>query len=297
MSTKISVVTASFNQASYLEATLQSVLRQDGVELEYIVVDGGSKDRSKEIIKRYEGGLAYWVSEPDGGHYDAVNKGMAASTGEIQCFLNSDDMFFPGALKAVVSIFDAFPEIDWISSLQPAAWDNVGVCHGVGNIPGYSRCAFLDGLYGGARNQPYFIQQESTFWRRSLWDRVGGIRTEVTYAGDFDLWARFYEHAELVGVQALLGGFRIREGQRVGHGDIYATQCRSQLDFARKKAAYMGRFSLSRRFRGIIRRSGVSRRPKIGKLLAPLGYNGKRIERVAPGAPKPTWKLIDAAFF
>src|SRR5688572_24212441 len=102
---KVSIVTASYNQGPYLEAAMLSVLNQPRVNVEYIVVDGGSTDESPEIIQRYSDRLAWWVSEKDKGHADALNKGFAHSTGEIMGFLNSDDMLTPWALSVVEEIF------------------------------------------------------------------------------------------------------------------------------------------------------------------------------------------------
>src|SRR4030095_1996873 len=197
---KISIVTPSFNQAEFLEATFQSVLSQSSPNLEYIVVDGGSTDGSVEIIKRYSRHLSWWCSQPDKGQYDAINKGFERSTGEIMAWLNSDDMYCSWAFKTVASIMSEIAEAEWLTTLHPGYWDWQGYCTLFDFIPGYSREAFLDGPYlpGGALTSvPVFgstnsIQQESTFWRRSLWEKVGGrICTEYQLAADFDLWSRF----------------------------------------------------------------------------------------------------------
>src|SRR5271169_2586773 len=97
----ISIITPSYNQGRFLEATLRSVLEQGYARLEYLVIDGGSTDDSVDIIRRYEHRLAYWVSERDRGQVHAINKGLERSTGEIVAFLNSDDLYLPGALAAV----------------------------------------------------------------------------------------------------------------------------------------------------------------------------------------------------
>ncbi|HJQ94455.1 MAG TPA: glycosyltransferase, partial [Acidimicrobiia bacterium] len=107
----ISVVTPSFNQGRFLPETMESIHGQGYPRLEHIVIDGGSSDESVSVIKRYEGQLAYWVSEPDQGQTDALIKGFARSTGDIQCWLNSDDLFEPETLGEVGAYFDRHPEV------------------------------------------------------------------------------------------------------------------------------------------------------------------------------------------
>src|SRR6266540_4128786 len=111
---KVSIITPSFNQGQFLEASIRSVLEQDYPNIEYIIVDGSSKDNSVEIIKKYEGRLAWWVSEKDKGHADALNKGFSHATGEILAWLNSDDIYFPNAVSDAVAALKTNPPVGMV---------------------------------------------------------------------------------------------------------------------------------------------------------------------------------------
>ena len=211
---KISIVTPSFNQSRFLDRSMRSVLGQEAVDLEYIVVDGGSTDGSVETIKAHAARLAYWRSRPDRGYADALNEGFGRATGEVMGWLNSDDMLTPWALRAVESVFQALPEVEWITTLYPLVMNEEGVVVAARQSEGYNARAFYRG-----RNIPLsprfytsVIQQESTFWRRSLWERAGArLDDSLRMAGDFELWARFFQHAGLFAVGVPLGCFRFQK--------------------------------------------------------------------------------------
>lgn len=216
-SPKISIVTPSFNQVQYIEGTINSVLNQGYPNLEYIIIDGGSTDGSKEIIQKYQQHLTYWVSEPDNGQYDAINKGFSKSTGEIMAWINSDDRYSTNAFSIVLDIFMKYSEVDWITSLYPVSLNRKGQEFFVGQISGFDEQTFYRGGNLPQKNKyaRSWIQQESTFWRRSLWQKSGGaVNATLKYAADFDLWAKFFEHTQLCGVNAIIGEFRNHESQK-----------------------------------------------------------------------------------
>lgn len=198
---RISVVTPVFNSARYLEAAIRSVVTQDYPNLEYIIIDGGSTDGSLEIIGRYAAHLHYFISEPDRGMYDALNKGFAHSSGELMGWISATDLLHAGSLFVVGSVFRTFPEVEWITG-RPTGFSEEGMAAEILNLRRWSRTSFLAGA-----NR--YIQQESTYWRRSLWDRAGArLDDSRRICNDFELWVRFFRYARLYTVDALIGGFR-----------------------------------------------------------------------------------------
>jgi glycosyltransferase involved in cell wall biosynthesis len=201
---KISIVTPSYNQGQFLEECIESILGQNYPNLEYIIMDGGSTDNSAEIIKKYEKYLTYWQSKPDNGQYQAINDGFKRTSGEIMAWLNSDDKYQPNAFFKVAATFKDFSYVEWMVG-RPSYWNRNGNIFNVEPYhPTYSIKNYLKKNYTSP-----LIQQESTFWRRSLWEKAGGtLKTDLVFAGDFELWIRFFRYAPLCSVDTLIGGYR-----------------------------------------------------------------------------------------
>ncbi|HEY3083364.1 MAG TPA: glycosyltransferase family 2 protein [Chloroflexota bacterium] len=205
----VSVVTPSFNQGRYLEETLRSVLDQDYPNVEYIVIDGGSTDDSVEIVRRYADRLAFWVSEPDSGQSEALNKGFARSHGQIMAWLNSDDVYTPGAIRRAVEAF----------RLHPDAAVVYGDCEYIDAQGRFVRpdrskpFRRADALRGG-----HHFSQPAAFWRRFAWETVGPLKTQYHYCMDLDLWMSMAAHYDFVYVPELWARYRLHETSKTVSG-------------------------------------------------------------------------------
>jgi glycosyltransferase involved in cell wall biosynthesis len=212
---KISIITPVINRVQFLEETILSVISQGYPNLEYIIIDGGSTDGSLEIIKKHEKFISYWVSEPDSGMYHAIQKGFDRSTGEIMAWLNSDDIYKPVSLNMIASIFND-TEVEWITGMG-SLYNKEGNCVKTNNLMKWSKSRVWLKDYK-------WIQQENTFWKRSLWEKSGGsINIDLKYAGDFELWCRFFKHAELYSVHTSFAGFRL-------HGSQFTTAFKKEYE-------------------------------------------------------------------
>jgi glycosyltransferase involved in cell wall biosynthesis len=211
---RISLVTPVRNSVKYLEQTILSVLAQAYPNLEYFIVDGGSTDGSLDIIRKYERQLSGWISEPDKGMYDALNKGFARTTGDIMGWISATDQIQLGGLRVVGSVFRDLPSVEWITG-RPTILNEEGMTVYILGQQRWSRIRFLAGA-----NRT--IQQESTYWRRTLWERAGShVDSSRRNAADFELWLRFFRHAELYPVDALIGAFRLHDDS-LGMQDLEA---------------------------------------------------------------------------
>lgn len=191
---KITIVTPSYNQGEFIEETIRSVLLQGYPNLEYIIIDGGSKDQSVDIIKKYSKWIANWVSEPDRGQSHAINKGFAAATGEIFGWLCSDDLLTPGALNRVGQYFAEKKDCRWLAG--PGDFVTLETGEVEHFLAGICSATALMKFWNYGFNG-YFMPQPSTFWSKSLWQDVGGLREDNHLAMDYELWLMFEEYTKL----------------------------------------------------------------------------------------------------
>jgi glycosyltransferase involved in cell wall biosynthesis len=196
----VSIVTPSFNQERYIEATIQSVLSQDYERIEYLIVDGGSTDGTVEIIKKFAGRLAWWVSEKDQGQTDAINKGFGRAGGQILAWLNSDDTYEPGAVSAAVKYLSDHPDVGLV----------YGDCNFIdedGRVIGKFSSAQTD--YRLLRRGYVHIPQQTMFFRADWWKQVGPLDPSFYFAMDYDLWTRLAARTELRYVPETWANFRL----------------------------------------------------------------------------------------
>jgi len=184
----VSIVTPSFNQGQFLERTIQSVLGQDYLQIQYVVIDGGSSDDSVEIIKRYKNRIDYWVSESDQGQTDAINKGFARAKGEILAWINSDDTFNPGAVSQAVAFLGQHPEYAGVYADANFIDEND---QKIGKFPAAQTS------YAKLRRGYVHIPQQTFFFRRSLWIKIAPLDISFNFAMDYDLWVRLARLAPL----------------------------------------------------------------------------------------------------
>jgi len=200
----ISIVTPSYNQAQFLEETILSVLNQGYPNVEYIVIDGGSTDGSVEIIRKYEARLAHWVSEPDQGQYDALQKGFARSTGDLLGWLNSDDVYLPGAL---LSVGQAYAQHPGSCIAGPVVDFDMRSGH-MTLVPQFG--ITLENLVKFWEQQ-YSWHQPGLFWPHSAYQLVGGLNRSLDYAMDHDLVCRLLQHCQVVYVGKPIARFRLHD--------------------------------------------------------------------------------------
>ena len=201
----VSIVTPSRNQALFLETTMLSVLNQDYPDIEYLVIDGASTDGSLEIIQKYQKRLAYWVSEPDRGQTDAINKGFARARGEILAWLNSDDIYLPGTISRAVDYLTSNPEAGMVYGAADFIDEND---KRIGHFPARQT------NYRRLRQGYVHIPQQSTFFRASIWKHVGPLDPSFFFAMDYDLWVRIARIARIDYIPEAWSLFRLHQNAK-----------------------------------------------------------------------------------
>jgi glycosyltransferase involved in cell wall biosynthesis len=207
----VSIVTPSYNQGAFLEATIRSVLEQDYDNIEYIIIDGGSTDGSREIIQRYSERIAYWVSEKDRGQTDAINKGFTAAHGSILAWLNSDDTYNPGAIREAVDFFANHPDVGLV-------YGDLNFIDEQDRVVGKFAAAQTD--LPRLRRGYVHIPQPASFLRAADWKRVAPLDTSFFFAMDYDMWVRL---AKITRFQYVPGkawaNFRLHSGGKTVTAD------------------------------------------------------------------------------
>jgi len=229
---KISIITPCYNRSEYLDQTIESVFMQEGdFEIEYIIQNGGTSEEVDAILEKWKkrsGSGSYEIkcrkirfacyNEPDNGMYDAINKGFSKASGDIFAWINSDDIYLPGSFKTVATVFSHFGSVDWIIGMTTLINAEGSIIYSSYYDPqAYSRQFIREGFYH--RNfRPWglaWVQQESSFWRRSLWETSGGnIDTHYKLAADYHLWKKFASHTDLIKVYSPLAAFRRHGNQK-----------------------------------------------------------------------------------
>lgn len=197
---KLSIITPSYNQGRFLEATIRSVLDQKYPNLEFIVIDGGSTDNSVEILRRYDKDIAYWISEKDAGQSDALNKGLERCTGDLIGWINSDDVYMPNAFRSVVAAFQKNAECVAVHGERI-------LINEFGAVVGWTSLPPFDPQSGG-----FNVCSETAFWRREAGQVAGKIKTDLRFAMDLEFFSRLYKVGKFCKLDVYLGCFRC-------HGD------------------------------------------------------------------------------
>ncbi|PID56911.1 glycosyl transferase [candidate division KSB3 bacterium] len=202
----VSIVTPSLNQGAYLRRTIQSVLTQNYPNLEYLIIDGNSHDQTTQILSEYEGRVAHIESRQDAGQAHAINKGFQRSTGEIMGWVNADDLLLSDAIPAVVNFFLEHPELDVVYGFR------ITIDEQDREIGRWILPSQAEELLPWAN----YLPQESLFWRRRIWEKVGGSLDEsYHFALDWDLWLRFYSAgARFASLPEFIGAFRCHRDQK-----------------------------------------------------------------------------------
>jgi glycosyltransferase involved in cell wall biosynthesis len=211
---KLSIVTPSFNGLRYLDQTSRSILSQQGeFDLEWVVVDGGSTDGTLQFLRSLADPRVRWLSEPDRGQSHAINKGMSMTSGDVVAWLNTDDLYTPGALDAVGEAFARNPQAQWLVGRYE-------IIDAAGSVIRRSVVRYKERSLRRYRYRALlrenFISQPAVFWRRRFGDQVGPLDESLHYTMDYDLWLRMGRECEPLFLDKVLAQFRLHESSKTG---------------------------------------------------------------------------------
>jgi len=224
---KISIVTPSYNQGEFLESTINSVLSQNYPNLEYIIVDGASTDNSVDIIKKYESSLAYWVSEPDKGQSNALNKGFRRVTGELVGWLNSDDLYMPNTLKTIGEYFKNNAKADMAYGDQADIDEKGRVFRALRSLK-FSRLAFL--------SRGRLISQPTAFFKRKIFGEIGYVDESLPWVMDYEFFLRIaFAGYHIHHIPQILAKFRYHKGSKTVTGKVESNKHEEYMRMIQKK--------------------------------------------------------------
>jgi glycosyltransferase involved in cell wall biosynthesis len=237
---KITVVTPSYNQVQFLELTIRSVLDQNYPNLEYIIIDGGSTDGSVDIIKKYAGSLAYWVSEPDKGQVDAINKGLRVATGEWVAWQNSDDIYYPGSFESFAQACSQNHDADVIVGDMNLIDENGQVLRDL---------CYVTPTYNSLRAEGMVLANQAAFWRRRIHEDVGLLSNKYECSFDYEWFLRVLKGRKAYHVNQKWGGFRLHENAKTSMiTTVFADENRMILDGREVSPVVRAGFMLRRMF-------------------------------------------------
>lgn len=205
MKLRVSIITPSYNQGEYLEETIQSVLNQTYSSIEYIVIDGGSTDNSVDIIRKYEGQITYWCSEKDNGQADAINKGLKRATGDLVCWINSDDILYPHFVEKFVNHFVSHPNVDFLYGDVEQGTDLQHATFRKGEAIDYPTML---------RTLRVPMPQQATMWRRGVMDKIGYLDPQWHVLLDREYFMRIAQHCVIEYLPGVVAFFRNHENAK-----------------------------------------------------------------------------------
>ena len=242
----VSIVTPSYNQGQFIEETLQSVRMQDYQNIEHIIIDGSSTDDTLSVLRRYESTYNMrWISEPDKNHAEALCKGFRQARGHILAWLNSDDLYLPGAISQAVAAFREHPSADLI-------YGDVIIIDGEGEEIGRRRLTRMDAY--DFLGQGNCLAQPATFWTRDIYDRVGGIDSTYYFQMDLEYFIRVASAGRLQHVRSWLAKIRIHpegkmvKAEHIRRQELAELQQRYMTTAGVRRLFYTRPFLLSRLF-------------------------------------------------